>query len=307
MQKIRDPCQRASDRPDRHRRAWRCRGVVVPVIVAFGGVVALAGKDAANDLPGLWSLGGVDGGLPGRIWPDRVLAGWQMRQLKGWGCAWLAHRGDDPVHQPLLPVGSPDRHLGDPGPDRRGCQAGIRNGWIRPPPGRLGRLLDHRLVVLGRTSSAYAPPPGGFGPPPGRFLRISPPSGGFTPPPATAGATVKPAIATAAPRLIIPDLDRRPQRAIAPRRRATGPSGPSPDYSLPTSSTHAGGPGPAPSRGRTPRRCQTRRPCRRGPPPPPHRRISHGVAARAAPPRRRRPPPLTAISPTFQGRAISIL
>jgi len=140
------------------------------LMLAFGGIVALAGQDAANDLPGIgvsavWMLIGL--AVSGFV----VYAGMQMRQLQGWG---LSLAG---AIVAMIPCISPCCILGLP--------IGI---WA------ILVLIDNDVKGAfgvgggGMPPGGYGPPPGGYGPPPGSPGGYGPapgepPPGGPPPPP----------------------------------------------------------------------------------------------------------------------------
>jgi hypothetical protein len=206
------------------------------MIVAFGGAVALAGKDAANDLPGfgvsaVWML--VCLAASGLI----AYAGWQMRQLKSWG---LSMAGAIVAMIPCISLC---------------CLLGLPIGiWA------ILVLIDEDIKRAFATGGAYVPPPGGFGPPPGGF---DPPSGGFTPPPGPRPGSPPPP-PPPPPASSSGPLFGGPNEPPAPR--SSGPSG---GYAEPpTGSPYSGGSGPAPSTGPEPSTLPDPSPLPPSPPPP---------------------------------------
>ena len=115
----------------------------------MGGVAALAGKDAASALPGVGVmvvLSVVGLAVSGFV----AYAGWQMRQMQGWG---LAMAG---AIVAMIPCISPCCLLGIP--------IGI---WA------ILVLIDDEVKQAFAQGGNFGPPPGGYTPPPGPPTRTS--------------------------------------------------------------------------------------------------------------------------------------
>ena len=134
-------------------------GLLGVLMMTIGGVAALAGKDAADALPGLgvslvFSVIGI--AVSGFV----AYAGMQMRKLQGWG---LSLAG---AIVAMIPCISPCCILGLP--------IGI---WAI-------LVLINEDIKRAFGAGGGGMPPGGYGPPPGGY---GPPPGEYGPPPGSPG------------------------------------------------------------------------------------------------------------------------
>jgi hypothetical protein len=221
-------------------------GLLSIVLFAIGGVAALAGKDAASALPGVGIM--LVSSVVGLAISGFVgYAGWQMRQMNGWG---LSMAG---AILAMIPCLSPCCLLGLP--------IGI---WA------ILVLIDEEVKQAFGSGGDFVPPPGGFGPPPGSY---APPSGGFSPP-----SGPPPGPPSGPPSGPPPGPPSGPPPGPPPGPPSGGfgpppgsppsPSGPSGGFADPPSSTNPGGSGPAPSTFPPPSRLPDASPLPPSPPPP---------------------------------------